>query len=154
MQVANLLGSPTVPVVVWTLWLGKPMKGARLQAFRDIEASVGVPVILVQVTCLSFLFAQSSSKDCTSHACSCIICSLVHLLFALLFHMDHTHLSAFFYYTALRKNIFSRTNHMHYRMLRPHSDALLSYMPPLTSFRHNNMISSLRCVSRRRTFRE
>jgi hypothetical protein len=42
-------GSATVPKMVWTVWLGKPMWGARLRAFKEIEASVGVPVRLVQV---------------------------------------------------------------------------------------------------------
>ena len=57
-------GSSTVPKVVWTLWLGKPMQGARLEAFKDIEASVGVPVRLVQVrSCLSTTIGCTVDKS-------------------------------------------------------------------------------------------
>lgn len=41
-------GSQTVPVMVWTLWFGEPMRGHRLKAFRALEASLGVPVRLIQ----------------------------------------------------------------------------------------------------------
>lgn len=41
-------GSSTVPVMVWALWFGAPMKGARLHGFATLQSSVGVPVRLVQ----------------------------------------------------------------------------------------------------------
>jgi hypothetical protein len=41
-------GSAIVPMLVWVIWLGQPMAGVRLAAFRALERSVGVPVRLVQ----------------------------------------------------------------------------------------------------------
>eukprot|EP00038_Savillea_parva_P003278 m.123475 g.123475 ORF g.123475 m.123475 type:complete len:555 (-) comp11129_c0_seq4:929-2593(-) len=40
-------GSPTVPVMVWSLWFGKPMSGARRRSFEKIKAAIGVPIRLV-----------------------------------------------------------------------------------------------------------
>mmetsp|Transcript_17943 Transcript_17943/g.53155 ORF Transcript_17943/g.53155 Transcript_17943/m.53155 type:complete len:561 (+) Transcript_17943:68-1750(+) len=40
-------GSHTVPVMVWVVWLGPPMRGARLRGLQQLERSVGVQVRLV-----------------------------------------------------------------------------------------------------------